>query len=42
MVGHDDPNQLLRVFRARRGTNPAAYRHAFQRPLVSAKAAECC
>ncbi|HSI59835.1 MAG TPA: AraC family transcriptional regulator [Ideonella sp.] len=25
-VGYDDPNQLARVFRARRGTSPVAYR----------------
>ncbi|CAN7527673.1 helix-turn-helix domain-containing protein [Variovorax sp. LjRoot178] len=29
-VGYDDPNQLLRVFRARRGTTPVAYRRQFQ------------
>lgn len=30
MVGYEDPNQLLRVFRSRRGTTPAAYRREFQ------------
>lgn len=29
-VGYDDPNQLLRVFRARRSTTPAAYRRELQ------------
>lgn len=29
MVGYDDPNQLLRVFRGRRGTTPATYRREF-------------
>jgi AraC family transcriptional regulator len=29
-VGYDDPNQLLRVFRARRGTTPAGYRRELQ------------
>lgn len=28
-VGYDDPNQLLRVFRSRRGTTPAGYRREF-------------
>ncbi|MCD9119576.1 AraC family transcriptional regulator [Cupriavidus sp. UGS-1] len=29
-VGYDDQNQLLRVFRSRRGTTPGAYRREFQ------------
>lgn len=29
-VGYDDQNQLLRVFRSRRGTTPVAYRREFQ------------
>lgn len=28
-VGYDDPNQLLRVFRNRRGTTPAGYRREY-------------
>ena len=30
-VGYDDPNQLSRVFRSRRGTTPAMYRRESQR-----------
>lgn len=33
-VGYDDPNQLLRVFRSRRGTTPVAYRREFQQSLM--------
>lgn len=33
-VGYDDPNQLLRVFRGRRGTTPATYRREFQAQIV--------
>lgn len=29
-VGYNDPNQLTRVFRSRRGTTPALYRREFQ------------
>ena len=39
-VGYDDPNQLLRVFRNRRGTTPASYRREFQARMAPAMPAQ--